>query len=317
MVKKLTLAIDIGGTNIKLALVNRAGGIKSKKIFPAYSRQRKSLIKDLLFYIDDLLEKARLKKRDLLGIGIGLPGIVDTSHGLVHSLTNIPGFRNVALKKILERKLHRPVFLDNDVNLMALGEYYFGAGRGANNIICLTLGTGVGGGLIIEGKLYRGSSLSAGEIGHIPLNEDGHRCNCGGKACLETYIGNKYLVKEAVKKISKTSTCLSQINLTPEKITQAAKKGDKLAIQIWKETGQRLGTVLAGLVNLLNPEKIIIGGGLAQAGHFLFTPIRKTVNERAMNFPARKVKIVRARLGEEAGLIGAAVLVWLNKELAK
>ncbi len=315
MAKKLTLAIDVGGTNIKLALVDRRGKIKSKKVFPTYKHHKKGLIIDLLFYIENLLLELKLKKNDLSGVGIGLPGIVDTSRGLVHSLTNIAGFKNVPLKNILEKKLLWPVFIDNDSNLMALGEYRFGAGQGSRNIVCLTLGTGVGGGLIINGKLYRGSYFSAGELGHIPLSETGLRCNCGGWGCLETYLGNTYLVKEAQDKIDNRRTVLSKVNLTPEKITLAAKKGDKLAIEIWEKAGERLGTALVGIVNLLNPEKIIIGGGLAQAGRFLFNPIRKTIKQRAMYFPAKKVKILKAQLGENAGLIGAAVLV--GEELGK
>lgn len=318
MIKKLTLAVDVGGTNIKFALITTSGKIKVKKIFPTGNCQGKDLIKSLVFHIENLLKELKLKKSNLLGIGIGLPGTIETTKGLVHSLTNIPGFKDVPLKKILEKKLHCPVFLDNDANLMTLGEYYFGAGQGEGNVVCLTLGTGVGGGLIIDGKLYRGSYFAAGEIGHIPLNENGEHCNCGGWGCLETYLGNRYLVKKAIQRIDKTTkTSLSRVNLTPEKITQAAKKKDNLAIEIWKEAGVHLGTALAGVVNLLNPDKIIIGGGLAQAGHFLFKPLRQTIQKRAMNIPAKKVKVLKARLGEDAGLIGAAVLVWLNKELIK
>jgi glucokinase len=315
MIKKPTLAIDVGGTNIKIALIANSGKIKVKKVFPTGKTQGKDLINTLVSYVENLLKELKLKKSNLSGIGIGLPGTINTVRGLVHSLTNIPGFKNVPLKKILEKKLGCPIFLDNDANLMALGEYYFGAGQRAENVVCLTLGTGVGGGLIINGKLYRGNYFAAGEIGHIPLDENGGRCNCGGWGCLETYIGNRYLIRKAIHRINKTAkTSLSKVNLTPEKITQAAKKKDKLAIQIWKETGRHLGVALAGVANLLSPDKIIIGGGLAQAGHFLFKPLRQTIRLRAMALPAKKVKVVKAQLGEDAGLIGAAVLVWLNED---
>ena len=248
---------------------------------------------------------------------MGVPGLVDSIHGLVHNLTNIRGWRKVALKEYLEKNTKLTAYIDNDVNLMALGELMCGAGQGGvKNLVCLTLGTGVGGGIIIEGKIYRGSTLSAGELGHIPVNADGPRCHCGGYGCLERYVGNAYIVEKAIKAIESGRRSLikklSEGNLeaiTPRTIFQAARRGDKLAKEIWEETGRYIGVALSGVINLLNPEMIVVGGGVAQAGKLLFEPIRRTVKERAMSLPAGKVKIVPAKLGEDAGLIGAGMLV--------
>ena len=234
----------------------------------------------------------------------------------MHYLTNIPDWREVPLGNILKKKLNLPVFVDNDVNVMALGELKFGAGAGARNMLCITLGTGVGGGLILGRKLYRGSSYVAGEFGHVPINIDGPECNCGGRACVEAYVGNSHIVRDTIARIKRgQATLIKRIvkgdlsKITPEVIDEAARAGDKFAKNIWVDVGNKVGIGLAGVVNLLNVEKIVIGGGVAKAGKILFDSIRKTIDERAMKLPAKTVKVVKAKLGYDAGLIGAATLV--------
>lgn len=292
---KFAIGIDLGGTYTKLALVGSNGKIfqRSRLSTTAYGTKEK-LLKAIVSEIEKILARARLPKRRLAGVGIGLPGPVDFKRGLVYDLTNVPGWKNTPLKRLLERKLGLPVLADNDVNVMALGECRFGAGRGAKYAVCITLGTGVGGGIIIDGEIYRGPSFSAGEVGHMPLKEEGLACNCGGYGCLERYVGNRYISDE--------------FGSTPETLSAAARKGDRAAIEAWERIGKRVGTTLAGVVNLLNPEKIIIGGGLAGAGELLFVPIRKMVKRRAMPVARKAVKIVKARLGNDAGMIGAAAL---------
>lgn len=232
---------------------------------------------------------------------MGLPGPIDEKSGVVHFFPNIPGFREVNLKSILERKLRLPVFLDNDAKLMALAEYRLGHARGFKNALCITLGTGVGGGIIIEGSLYRGKDNAAGEIGHVPINEKGPRCNCGGSACLETYIGNNRILNEA-KKIFKR-------NISLEELSAKASRQNKQALNIWLKVAGRLGIALVGVVNLLNPDAIIIGGGVANAGSILFDKVKETIRRQAMKVQARRVKVFKAKLGSEAGLIGAAMMV--------
>lgn len=319
--KRYVIAIDLGGTNIKVAVIKNEDKIINKISVPTKKYKNKTaLIEGLSQLILSLIKKSGLTRNDVLGIGIGAPGLIDSKKGVIHRLVNIKGFSEVPLKKIMEKKTGIPTFLDNDVNVMTLGELYYGAGKGAKNMICITLGTGVGGGIVIDGALYRGSSLSAGEIGHMPLNETGPRCNCGGFGCMEKFVGNRYIVEAIIKKIRKDrKTIISKLvkgnlkKITPEIISLAAKRGDKLARETWEEIGCYLGVTLAGVINLLNPERIVIGGGVADAGRFLFEAIRNTIKKRAMDVPAGCAKVVKARLGRDAGLIGAAVLVRLSK----
>jgi glucokinase len=216
----------------------------------------------------------------------------------------------------LKKRLGVPVFVDNDVNVMALGEMRFGAAREASNMLCITLGTGVGGGLIFDGKLYRGSSYAAGEFGHVPIGIDGPKCNCGGKACVEAYVGNRYIVRDVIARIEAgEKTMIKKLaggdlsKITPETIDEAAANGDRFAKNVWVDVGNKVGIGLAGAVNLLNIEKIVIGGGVAEAGKVLFDSIRDTIAARAMKLSAKTVKVVRAKLGYDAGVIGAATLV--------
>jgi len=318
MKKGYTIGIDLGGTNTKLALVDDKGRIVTRRListgeYPA----KEAFIEAISGCVKEILAARGIKA--VRGIGIGTPGLVDSRKGIVYSLTNIPGWDRVFLKKLLERSTRLPVFVDNDVNLMALGELKFGAGIGVKNLICLTLGTGVGGGIIIDGRLYRGTTLSAGEIGHISINENGPRCNCGGRGCLERYVGNRYIVALATRKIrrGKKTIVTKLVNndlsrITPFVLSTAARRGDELAISIWQEMGKHLGVALSGVVNLLNPEVIVIGGGVANAGKVLFDALRKTVRERAMEIPVKAVKIVRGKLGQDAGIIGAVALVKLK-----
>ncbi len=304
--KRYIIGVDIGGTHTKVALLGLGGRILYRADFLTQNYRRETLIKALSGAVRIILEKNNIKKREILGLGIGLPGLVDFKKGLVFCLTNVPGWTNVPLKKILERDIGVPVFIDNDVKVMAMGELRFGAGKGYKNAICMTLGTGVGGAVIIDGNLYRGASLVAGEIGHMPINEDGPACNCGSSGCLEAYVGREYFLDDARKRIGRKDRITP---FTPERLSEAALKGDKAAANAWRKMGEHIGNALAGVVNLLNPQIIIIGGGMAGAGEILFGSIRKAVSKKSLRIPGRVVKIVRAKLGNDAALIGAAELV--------
>ncbi|MDP3730171.1 MAG: ROK family protein [Candidatus Omnitrophota bacterium] len=316
------IGVDIGGTNIKLALVDKKAHLTGRRTFSTTSFKGKhALIDGIVSQIDDLISGQGLKKKDIIGVGIGAPGIIDIRTGTVHSLTNIPDWREVPLGNILKKRLSISVFVDNDVNVMALGEVYFGAGHGAVNMLCITLGTGVGGGLILDGRLYRGSSYAAGEFGHVPINIDGPKCKCGSWACVEAYAGNSYIVKDVIRQIKAgQKTLITELvegdlsKITPEVISEAERKGDKFAKKVWADVGNKIGVGLAGVVNLLNVEKIVIGGGVAEAGKSLFDSIKKTIHARAMKLPAKTVKVVKAKLGYDAGLIGAATLVLYELE---
>lgn len=302
MKRKYIIGIDLGGTNLRIALLDSSYLIKDKHVLDTRAfREKESLILAITDAVKGILEKHSLEKKDVLGIGLGLPGPIDTKRGLVHFFPNIAGWKEVGLKKILEGRLELPVFLDNDANLMALAEYTLGAAKGLRNVVCITLGTGVGGGIIIEGRLYRGSSFAAGEVGHMPLNEKGAQCNCGGIGCLESYIGNNKILEQARLKFKK--------DITLEEVSRLAKKRNRLAMDIWYNVATHLGIALSSIINLLNPDGIVIGGGVANAGKVLFDKVRAVVSKRAMSVQARHVKILKAQLGNDAGIIGAAVLV--------
>ncbi|MBU1146780.1 MAG: ROK family protein [Candidatus Omnitrophica bacterium] len=287
---------------MKIGLVSQRGKVLARReLGTPFNAKRIELINILVGNIDYIVKGFRFNRRDIAGIGIGVPGPVDSKRGIVRYFPNIKGWENVPLKSILQRRLGLKVNLDNDVNAMTLAEHKFGAGKGATNLVCLTLGTGVGGGIILNGELYRGSTMVAGEIGHIPINEKGPRCNCRGYACIERYVGNRYILNRARKIFGK--------GITLRRIDNLAKSGNKKAIGIWADVGRKLGVMLTGVVNLLNPDRVVIGGGVSKAGELIMRPLRMEIKSRAMKDPAAHVKIVRAKLGTDAGIIGASLLV--------
>jgi len=301
MNKGFKIGIDLGATRIKIGLVNQKGRvIYRREVDTPFNAKQARLVASLVINIGDIIKEAGIKRSQILGVGIGVPGPVDSRRGIVRYFPNIKGWEGVPLKSILQRRLGLKVSLDNDVNAMALAEYRFGAGRGAANLICLTLGTGVGGGIIINGESYRGSTMCAGERGHIPINEKGPRCNCGGIGCLERYIGNRYILYRTRRIFGK--------GITLKRLDSLARRGNGKALRIWKDVGRKLGAALTGVVNLLNPDVIIIGGGVSKAGELVLRPLKKEIKARAMKDQASHVKVVRAKLGDNAGIIGASLL---------
>ena len=301
MALRYIIGVDLGATNIKLGLLKKER-IILKEILPTRDfPSKENLLSGLCQAMLGLLDKRKISKKNVSGVGIGAPGPVDSKNGIVHYFPNLKGWRNVPLKKIIQERLGLPVFIDNDANLMCLAEARSGAAKGKRNVVCLTLGTGVGAGIILEGQLYRGASLVAGEIGHIPLNESGPRCNCGGIACLERYIGNRYILEKA------RSAFGGEISL--ERLSLFARQGNVKAQGIWQEAARHLGICLSGIVNFLNPQAIVIGGGVSGAGRFILDTVRKVIKTRSMPVQAKTVKILKAKLGSDAGIIGAAFLV--------
>ncbi len=310
--KKYVIGIDVGGTNIKLGLIDSLGTILSRRnlITCSCSQTKNKLIDSLVATIKLLMEDNGLNIQDVLGVGVGLPGLINFEKGIVTSLTNISGWRNVPLMSLLQKKLKVPVFIDNDVNLIALGEWKFGAGRGYDNLLCMTLGTGVGSGIILNGDLYRGEGFAAGELGHMPLNEKGPSCNCHGFGCFECYVGSSVLTAKAAK-------IFKNKNIKLEDVYDLAIGGNVRAVQFWEETAAHVGNGLVGVVNLLNPRLIVIGGGVAKSYKLMQKVIEDIVKKRAMRTQSSMVKIVRAKLGDDAGLIGAQVLISSSLEKIK
>ena len=302
MKKKYKIGIDLGGTNLKIALLDYSCHIIHKHVQPTSQFcQKDSLINAIVDSVESIFSKYNLKRSDIAGVGLGLPGPIDYDRGVVHFFPNIPGWNKVGLSAILKRRLRLPVYIDNDANVMALAEYNLGAAKGSRNAVCLTLGTGVGGGLILNGQLYRGSTYAAGEIGHMPLNEQGPDCNCGGIACLESYIGNRRISQEVYRKFAK--------NIPLDEVSAMASSGNKKAVALWNQVGNHLGVALVSIVNLLNPDCIVIGGGVAGAGPILLDKVVEVIHARSMSVQARAVKVMKAKLGNDAGMIGAGLLV--------
>jgi glucokinase len=218
------------------------------------------------------------------------------------------------LKAELERVLHLPAFVDNDANVAALGEWVFGAGKGARHLVYITIGTGVGGAIILNGALWRGANFAAGELGHVPVNPDGPRCGCGGYGCVEMFVSGPAIAQRAKEFVRRgVKSALADIpsdDITAERVAVAAQQGDALARFILAEAGKYLGIALVGIVNLLNPERLIVGGGVAQAGEWLLEPARWELRRRALPTATETIQLVPAALGINAGILGAAALVF-------
>ena len=302
--KQYVVGVDVGGTNIKLGVVGPSGQVIVRNSFATkpFASSRIKLMMALASEIEASIVAAGLTKTQIAGVGIGLPGLIDYEKGVVRFLPNIPGWKNVHLKSILQKKIKLPVFVDNDVKIITLAESKFGAGKGVRNLVCLTLGTGVGAGLILNGQLYRGEENAAGELGHMPLNEHGPKCNCGGVGCFETYVGNRPLFVLASRMMGKPG-------MTTLDMFALAQKGNKKALLFWKTVAERIGNGLVGIVNLLNPHLIIIGGGVSNNEKYLFKTIADTIRRRAMSLQGASFKIKRAKFKDDAGIIGAYVLV--------
>ncbi|MDD5613919.1 MAG: ROK family protein [Candidatus Omnitrophica bacterium] len=304
--KNYYLGIDLGGTNFKYGILDSISGIKEFRTSPiadiAYPDKAVDRIGGLVFELS--------KKHKIKSVGLGVPGLVDFRNGYIHSLTNLKRWKNLYFKKMLEEKIGLPVLIDNDANLAALAEHRLGSGKGSVNMLMVTLGTGVGGGLILNGEIYRGVNNAAGEIGHIPLNLNGPLCNCGGRGCLEAYIGNKRLLAYLNRRLKKEKSVLNNYNgqIELKDVSAAAQRGDVLSVGFWRYTAGKLAQALIGAVNLLNIDRIVIGGGISDAGIFLISPLREYLRCLAMDIQAKNVKIVKARFRGKAGIIGAGLL---------
>ena len=309
------IGIDVGGTNVKIALVNDKGNIIYSNSIPTHAEMGyEYTINNMKEAIRVLLKETKITVKEIEGIGFGFPGQIDCQNGIVRLAPNIPGWVEIPVADIMEKEFKIPVKVDNDVRCAALGELNFGAGIGCKNLICITIGTGIGSGLIINGKLVRGASNAAGEIGHIKLDmTGGPLCGCGDRGCLEAFASGPGIVAMAEEYIKGGKSTkyreLANPDITPYIVAEAAKQGDPVAKKIFAIAGEYIGIGLASVVNLLNPEKIIIGGGVAAAGEILINPISESLKKRAMHIAGAAVQVVPALLGNTAGVIGASLLI--------
>lgn len=312
------IGIDVGGTNVKIALVDDNGKIIYSNSVPTYAKMGyEYTVNNIKQAIKDLMKETNTTPADIEGIGFDFPGQVDCKTGVVKLAPNIPGWVNVPIAQMIEDEFHIPTRIDNDVRCAALGELKFGAGRGCENFICITVGTGIGSGIVINGKVVRGATNAAGELGHIKLQMNGGPiCGCGDTGCLEAFASGPAIVAMAQEYIKggkstkfREMAAVEGGEITPYMVAKAAEEGDPVAKRIFEIVGEYIGIGLTSVINLLNPERVIIGGGVAESGELLLGPIRKTIKERAMVVAGNAVEIVPAQLGNSAGVIGASMLI--------
>ncbi|MGC8739297.1 MAG: ROK family protein [Candidatus Hydrogenedens sp.] len=311
---KYIIGVDLGGTNIKSAIVSEEKRIVVKTSVPTPTQEGPKAIMDAMAdVVHELMDKEGLTTQDILSVGIGAPGPMNWQTGIVYSPPNLPGWHNVPLADEMRKRLNVPCYIENDANAACFGEYWLGAGQGCDCIAVLTLGTGVGGGIVVFKKLLRGIDGTAGELGHLKVQRDGRLCGCGSKGCLEAYASVTGMVRTAQEEIEKgkktilTEICHNNIHtITGKMIFQAVEKGDALAREVFHETAVWLGLGIASIVNMLNPERVILCGGMISAGNVLFNPVRETVMKNAFEVPAKRCEIVPAGLGEDSGVIGCA-----------
>jgi glucokinase len=311
------IGVDLGGTNVKFGIVSDRGEVSFKGMLPAQVQQgREAVHRNMLRAVRQALDVARANKTKIAGIGAGSPGTVNQITGKIEgSSPNIPQMVNVNLRQWLAKPFGLPVCIDNDANAMALAESRLGAAKGYSSALCITVGTGIGGGIILDGKLFHGSNFAAAEFGHMTICYNGRKCNCGGIGCLEMYASAPAMVKDAKRllKTNKRSIIRSLVEgdlsrLTTKVLFQAERNGDALAAGIINQACAYLGAGIASAVNLLNPEVVVIGGGVSEGGASFIRRIEKEVKSRAFPSATKHLKVVRAKLGNDAGFIGAAIL---------
>lgn len=300
-----SIGIDFGGTSVKLG-VCRGGELlcTDDPIPTANFAGPQALIGEMAARV----AKLRKQHPGIAAIGVGVPGLVDFENGYVHELTNVPGWKHVPLKAILGEKTGLPVVVENDANAMCYAEYRYGAARGLRNVVALTMGTGIGGGLVLDGKMYRGSCFAAGEIGQMSIDYDGVAGHYGNLGALEKYTGNHQIAEHAVRRYAEAGITRDIGDCTPKKIAAAAAAGDSIARQIWDEVAEWLGTALSAIAWLLNPDAFVIGGGVAQAGDLIFNPLKRKVQSMLSTVVWEKLQILPAKFSNEAGIIGNAAL---------
>ncbi len=291
----MKIGIDLGGTNLRAGLVGPKGEVTERARVATPAGDGPERVVEIMA---SLCQK--LGKFD--SVGIGAPGLIDHARGIVRTSPNLPHWNEVPLAELLSSKLGVPVKVANDVNAIAWGEFLFGAGVGFRDILVITLGTGLGGALILNGSLHLGKDQTAGEIGHFTLIPGGHPCPCGNKGCLEQYVAKEAIVRRA------RSMKPEIVDVDPEIVAKRAHDGEEWAKAVYEGVAQNLGQVLGGMIQVLNLERIVVGGQIAKAGTVLFSPLRTATSEHVYPVLRDSYQIVKSELGNDAGIVGAAFL---------
>lgn len=317
MSEKIYVGVDVGGTTVKVGICDEAGNLVATFEGPTeVSKGSDTVIDNIARYAKEIVAQSTYSWEQVQGVGVGIAGFLDIPNGFIKNSPNL-NLNNIHLKSFLEEKLQVKVLVNNDANVAALGEAWAGAGRGIANCVLYTLGTGVGGGIIIDGKIVQGFDSVAAEIGHMAIVPDleAIQCGCGKMGCLETVSSATGIIRMANEAVQRGDrTTLSEVeHIMAKDVLDAAKAGDEVAIRIVKRAAYYLGRSMAMLAVILNPECFIVGGGVSKAGEFLFEQIREVFEKYTQEASKKGVKIVAAQLGNNAGVVGAAGLIINDK----
>jgi len=305
------LAIDIGGTKLAAGVVDASGTILARGDMPTLAAEGPERVLDRIVRLaKDVLGRLGVSAGAIQRIGIGCAGPVDRQAGLILNPPNLPGWTRVPLVERIEKALGHPAVLENDANAAALGEFRYGAGRGASSLVYLTVSTGIGSGIILNGKIWHGVKDGAGEVGHMTLLPDGPICGCGNRGCLEALASGPSIARRAREALAtdRPSRLREATDFTAVDVVRLAQEGDVIAAEVWDETVRYLGLGVAAIVTILAPERVVIGGGVTQAGDFLFERLRREVRRRVKLVAVESVPILPAALGADAGILGAAAV---------
>lgn len=306
------VGVDLGGTNLRAALLSEELRIEHRLKQPTDRHAGgEAIVSRLASLVKALCARRNLAVRDLVGVGIATPGPLDVGRGVVTSAPNFPDWRDLPLKRLACDALGVEVTLENDANAAALGEFWIGAGRGARSLVFLGLGTGVGGGIVLDGRIVRGAHGLGGELGHILLDPGGPTCGCGNRGCLETLASATAVVRMTEEALgSNPSSCLrGRTDLETKDVCEAARRGDSLALSVMDRMAYFLGLGIVSLIHTLDPEVVVVGGGVAESADLFLDRVRAMVDERVFPAARGRVRIVRAVLGDDAGITGVACQV--------
>jgi glucokinase len=310
------LALDIGGTKVAAGVVGPDGETRSFEVAPSRTeRGPDAVLADLFQLGRDSVEESGVPWTEITAVGIGCGGPLDAAEGILLAPPHLPGFRDVPVASLAEKAFERPALLENDGTAAAAAEHRFGAGVGVRSMVYLTISTGVGGGAVIAGRLYRGAAGNGGEFGHVTIDWRGRVCRgCGRRGCLEAYVSGTSISERAFEGMDASSSLVSLGAPTAADVVSAAVAGDAYARSVWSETVEALACGLTSIVNLFEPELVVLGGGVTRAGDLLIEPVREAVRAQAMAPAGRTVDIVPAALGDRVGVVGAAAIVFDARE---
>lgn len=323
MTPPVAAGLDLGGTNLKAAIIDSTGRILAQRTVPSRpDRGPNAVVEDFAGLVDQLTAIAKVSGASLAGVGIGSPGPLSQHTGRIIRAANLPGWTDVPLRDLLAERLQLPVVLDNDGNAAAFGEAWIGAGRGIDDLVMLTLGTGVGAGVILDGAVFHGHHENAAELGHTIVNADGPPCPCGQRGCLEQYASAGAIVRRVVAAIERGEPCKlgdavrSKQQIGGKEVAQAAESGDTLCLRVWDDACRYLAVACINIQHTYNPPLIVLGGGMSSAGEFLLDRVQAELTERRWHLHDDVPTVALAKLGDDAGVIGAAAFC-LNRSSRK